>query len=80
MVTGYRVKPYGVRGLVSDKLGNFDWDNRFILVDDAVSTDCGYPSSVLLNDGRVLTVYYATQSKDHPEWSVHCGALTYPAP
>jgi hypothetical protein len=77
LVTGYRVGPFGVRGLVGDADGRFEWDKRFVLVNDAVSTDCGYPSSVILKDGRALTVYYATGSKAHPEWRVHCGAVTF---
>ena len=77
LVTGYRVGPYGVRGLVSDTAGQFDWQQHFILVNDAASGDCGYPSSVLLKDGRVLTVYYATGSRQHPQWRVHCGAVVY---
>jgi hypothetical protein len=80
LVTGYRVGPFGVQGLVSDREGKFDWGRRFVLVNDAVSADCGYPSSVLLKDGRVLTVYYATGSKKHPAWGVHCGAVTYRVP
>ena len=80
MATGYRVGPYGVRGLIGDAGGNFDWEQRFILVNDALSADCGYPSSVVLKDGRVMTLYYATRSKDRPEWRVHCGALIYSPP
>lgn len=77
LVTGYRLVPQGVIGMVGDKEGNFDYEKRFTLVNDAMSADCGYPSSVLLKDGRVLTVYYATRCKDKPEWGVHCGAVTY---
>jgi hypothetical protein len=80
LASGYRVGPFGVRGLVGDRDGNFDWAGRFTLVNDAVSADCGYPSSVLLKDGRVLTVSYATRSKDHPEWGVHCSAVVYRVP
>ncbi|HJT79242.1 MAG TPA: sialidase family protein [Gemmataceae bacterium] len=80
LVTGYRVGPFGVRGLVGDSEGRFDWRRRFVLVNDATSTDCGYPSSVLLKDGRVLTVYYAVGSKEHPGWGIHCGAATYQVP
>jgi hypothetical protein len=80
LVTGYRVGPFGARGLLGDAEGRFDWDNRFILVNDAVSSDCGYPSSVLLKDGKVLTVYYATKSKEHPDWGIHCGAVTFKLP
>ena len=80
LVTGYRLKPYGVRGVVGDLQGNFDWQHHFVLVNDAVNTDCGYPSSVLLKNGRVLTIYYAVGSKQHPEWSVHCGAVVFEPP
>ena len=50
-----------VWGLVGDEAGNFDWEKRFVLVNDARTNDCGYPSSVLLKDGRILTV------QCHPE-------------
>jgi hypothetical protein len=80
LATGYRVGPFGVRGLVGDGEGHFDWGQRFLLVNDATNTDCGYPSSVLLKDGRVLTVYYAVGSKEHPSWGVHCGAVSYRVP
>jgi hypothetical protein len=80
LVTGYRVGPFGVRGIMGDKHGEFEYGNRFILVNDATSTDCGYPSSVLLKDGRILTVYYAVGSKDNPQWGVHCGAVTFEVP
>jgi hypothetical protein len=80
LVTGYRNAPFGVRGMVSDKNGTFDWDKRFVLVNDAVNADCGYPSSVLLNDGKIFTAYYATKCKEKPEWGVHCGAVTYEVP
>ena len=80
MTTGYRVGPFGARGLIGDDEGNFDWAQRFTLVNDAISRDCGYPSSVVLKDGRVLTLYYATRSKEHPDWKVHCGALIYAPP
>lgn len=80
MALGYRVGPYGVVGLVSDVKGNFDWEQRFTLVNDAISRDCGYPSSVVLEDGRVLTLYYATRCKDHSVWRVHCGAVAYTPP
>jgi hypothetical protein len=80
MATGYRVGPFGVRALVGDKEGRFDWQQRNMLVNDATNGDCGYPSSVLLRDGRVLTVYYAVGSKENPKWGVHCGAVSYKVP
>ena len=75
MAVGFRAGPFGVRGLIGDETGRFDWEKRIVLVDDATNGDCGYPSSVLLRDGRVLTVYYAVGSKGHPDWGTHSGAV-----
>lgn len=80
LTVGNRVGPFGVLGMVSDARGQFDWKQRFNLVTDAAGGDCGYPSNVLLKDGRVLTVYYATKAKEQPAWGVHCGAVIYAVP
>jgi sialidase-1 len=77
LVAGYRAGPYGLRGLLADAAGDFAWERNFILVSDATNDDCGYPSSVVLRDGRVLTLYYAEGSREHPEWRVHCAAVAY---
>lgn len=81
LTTGFRNTPFGVRGMLSDENFKFHWEDHFVLADDAVNSDCGYPSSVTLKDGRVLTVYYEAASKLHPEWRGHCAAVVYqPAP
>ncbi len=80
MTVGNRIGPYGVLGIVGTKGGEFDWKKRFSLVDDAISRDCGYPSTVVLKDGRVLTLYYATRVKEQAAWRVHCGAIFYRGP
>lgn len=80
LAVGDRLEGYGARGMIGSTKGDFDWERRFVLVDDSIRTDCGYPSSVVLKDGRVLTVYYSTAVKEHPEWKVHCGALVYRPP
>ncbi|EDY17088.1 hypothetical protein CfE428DRAFT_5433 [Chthoniobacter flavus Ellin428] len=79
---GNRIGPYGVVGIVGDAEGKFDWSKRFALVTDAFNRDCGYPSNVVLSDGRVLTVYYATKANDQPAWKMHAGAVFFrpPAP
>jgi hypothetical protein len=79
VVVGDRRNPFGVRGIVAtaDKL---NFANAFKVVDTATSGDCGYPSSVVLKDGRILTVYYAVGDKTHPEWGTHCAAAVYELP
>jgi hypothetical protein len=75
---GYRLPGCGVRGIVSEDGGRtFDPARAFLLAGDAIGPDCGYPSSVLLADGRVLTVHYMTGSKEHPGWGIHCAGTIY---
>jgi hypothetical protein len=80
MVCGYRVGPFGVVGMIGDDKGALDWEKHFTLVDDAASGDCGYPSSVLLKDGRVMTVYYAAARKGAAEKAAECGVVIFEAP
>ena len=45
------------------------WDKTkpIVLADDAPNTDCGYPSSVEVGAGKVLTLYYQVDDlKDVP--------------
>jgi len=50
---------YGVQAILSrDEGQTWDRENRFQLVWDAPNTDCGYPTSIQLPDGRILTVFY----------------------
>ena len=54
---GYREKPYGIRAMLSHDDGD-TWRYDYILRDDGPHPDLGYPSSVELADGSILTVYY----------------------
>jgi sialidase-1 len=56
-VYGYRRPPYGQRMMLSHD-GGESWDADWILRDDGPDADLGYPSSVEMPDGTVLTVYY----------------------
>ena len=56
-VYGYRLPPYGQRAMVS-RDGGRTWAADYILRDDGPDGDLGYPSSVELADGSLLTVYY----------------------
>jgi sialidase-1 len=56
---GQRNKPFGVEAIVShDKGKTWSAASKVILANDAVSTDCGYPSSVQLLSGKIVTMYY----------------------
>lgn len=59
LTRGYRRDPFGVRAYFSSDEGRtWDTDNPVILRDDGPDRDVGYPSTLQLQDGRLLTVYY----------------------
>jgi len=59
---GLRVSPFGIRVIIS-RDGGKTWSAPFTLYDNCgISLDLGYPASVELKDGSILTVFYA-----HPE-------------
>jgi hypothetical protein len=63
-VYGYRAAPYGIRAVLSYDQGK-TWDSQNILVirDDLPNRDLGYPCSVLVEAGRVFTVYYGEDAQ-----------------
>lgn len=62
-VYGRREKPYAEEVIISEDEGE-TWSAPRCIDNDAVSPDLGYPSSVELKDGRILTAYY---QKDQDE-------------
>jgi len=62
-VYGYRLKPYGQRVMISRDEGR-TWESDLILRDDGPDSDLGYPASVELSDGSILTVYYQKCAAD----------------
>ncbi len=64
MTYGWRKEPYGIRGRSSTDHGR-SWSDEFILSDDAANWDVGYPSSVELQDGTLLTVWYEAPEDSH---------------
>lgn len=62
---GYREKPYGIKAMFSDDEGE-SWDTGYVIYDDEVSDDIGYPCSIELDGGDILTVFYAHEREDGP--------------
>jgi len=54
---GYRNEPYGIRAMFSTDDGK-TWDTDHVIVDDGLDWDLGYPCSVAVEGGKILTVYY----------------------
>ena len=59
---GRRQEPYGERVMIS-RDGGDSWDYDYVLRDDGPDTDLGYPSTVELRDGSLLTMYYQKSDK-----------------
>ncbi|MCB1062491.1 MAG: exo-alpha-sialidase [Verrucomicrobiae bacterium] len=57
MTYGHRRKPFGNQARVSSDEG-VTWSEPVTLSDDGVGGDLGYPSTVQLDDGSLVTVWY----------------------
>ena len=62
---GYRQPPYGIRLMLSRDYGR-TWQTDLPLFTQGVSGDLGYPATVELKDGSLLTVFYAQEEPDGP--------------
>ena len=54
---GYRRKPFGNQARISDDHGK-TWSDPITISRDGTNGDLGYPSSVELTDGTMLTAWY----------------------
>ncbi len=57
MTYGHRRKPLGNQARISDDNGK-TWSRELIIQGDAISGDLGYPSTVQLDDGSLISVWY----------------------
>ncbi len=62
---GRRKQPYGIMVMVS-RDGGESWEKDLRLFENTQSDDLGYPTTVELNDGTLLTVFYAREDEEHP--------------
>lgn len=61
MSYGYRRQPYGNEARVSENEGA-SWSEPIKISDDAIGGDLGYPSTVQLDDGQLLSIWYELMS------------------
>ena len=62
---GYREAPYGIKVMFSKDKGK-TWDTGYDVYINGVSSDLGYPASVELENGDILTVFYAKETQNSP--------------
>lgn len=60
-VYGCRKDPFGIHAILSTD-GGESWSEEQILCNDLKSADIGYPASVELENGDILTVFYTRES------------------
>ncbi len=64
LVYGYRLEPFGERALISyDDGKTWDVENEIVICESQYG-DLGYPASVELSDGKILTVFYQVENDD----------------
>lgn len=61
----YREAPYGIKVMLSRDNGT-TWQTGYYLNKNEYSNDLGYPCTVELNDGTLLTVFYAFSQSGGP--------------
>ena len=64
----------GVMGRISDDAGA-SWSAPFVIVGGLVEGDCGYPSSVQVDDGEIVTAYYTNAAPWHRRY--HMGVVRW---
>src|SRR5262249_24893394 len=77
MVYGQRTAPRGVHAMLSPDGRTWDKSKRIVLADDAPNRDCGYPSSVELPDGKVVTLYYQVDDLNNAPQSSSARAILW---
>jgi len=65
MSYGYRREPFGNQARISDDHGA-TWSEPLTISGDGIGSDLGYPSTVELSDGTLLTLWYEKMA-DHPK-------------
>ncbi len=61
-VYGHRWAPFGIRGVLShDNAQTWDTANTFTIYEWADTPDIGYPSSIEVAPGEILTVFYCSR-------------------
>lgn len=62
---GRRKLPYGIMAMFSTDNGKI-WEKDIPIYKNYASDDIGYPSTIELDDGTLITVFYATDGEDKP--------------
>jgi hypothetical protein len=80
LLLSYGVRVAGRRGVCARLSGDDGrtWGEPLRLADTVGDGDCGYPSSVQLADGAIVTAWYSRETPDHAGY--HMGVTAWRAP
>jgi hypothetical protein len=78
---GERNAPFGVEAILSHD-GGKTWDSstKVKLASDSSNRDCGYPSSVQLPNGKIVTLYYQVDDAQNTPASAKAKSIVWAAP
>ncbi len=78
LIFGVRHQPFSIQGMISRDFGQTWLNTRLLLADNLPGTDIGYPSTVRLTNGKLITVYYRAGKKEQSgERETACMAICY---
>ena len=60
-----RTMPYGIRVILSSD-GGESWSDEYTVYENYFTDDLGYPATAELDDGSLLTVFYAKDNEESP--------------
>ena len=63
---GFRDAPYGIKAMFSKDLGKTWETDLWVYDNNGISGDLGYPSSIELDNGDILTIFYARDEAKGP--------------
>ena len=75
---GIRWGTQGIGARVSDDEGK-TWSAPMVVISHG-GTDSGYPASVQLEDGTIVTAYYSNANKNHPRYHMGCVRWNFDIP
>lgn len=61
----HRSKPYGIWAVFSEDNGE-TWSDEFVIAEGKDTDDLGYPSTIQLDNGELITVFYTRENDNVP--------------
>ena len=81
LIHGERNRPMGIQAMISHDGGStWEHESKLMLSWLAPNSDCGYPTSLVRRDKRILTLYYQVDDLANTPESASCKAVIWDVP